>query len=243
MTMASFGREIEPALLWDQSTPLHAAFESASPPMQALGRSLAQTARHTVPVLLVGETGTGKPTFARALHAMSSRAAQPFVRVDCPVAAGDLSMEAQAAGRGTLFFDEIAELPATVQTAALRLLQDPGRFRGRLVASTCHDLQAEMAAARFRKDLFYRLAVVEIRVPPLRERAEDILPIARTFVASLAREEGRPPPELGPALERALLHYSWPGNVQELLGILQRVFALSPGSGLDVAALPDRLST
>ena len=190
MTMASFGREIEPALLWDQSTPLHAAFESASPPMQALGRSLAQ-----------------------------------------------------AAGRGTLFLDEIAELPPTVQTAALRLLQDPGRLRGRLVASTCHDLQAEMAAARFRKDLFYRLAVVEIRVPPLRERAEDILPIARAFVASLAREEGRPPPELGPALERALLHYSWPGNVQELLGILQRVFALSPGSGLDVAALPDRLST
>jgi DNA-binding NtrC family response regulator len=228
------------ALLCDTSLPSEDAFEAASPVMRAFGRLLANAARHSVPVLLFGERGTGKTTFARALHAMSSRAARPFVRVDCP-AAGDLSTEAHAARRGTLFFDEVAGLSPPLQAAALRFVEDVLPLPFRLVASTCHDLEAEMTAGRFRKDLFYRLDVLEIRIPPLRERAEDILPIARAFVASLVRSDGRPPPQLSPALERALLAHSWPGNVQELLGVLQRMLILSTGGPLDVGALPDRI--
>jgi DNA-binding NtrC family response regulator len=240
--MASSGPEHDGGLLCGDSIPSHAAFEAASPAMHSFGRLLAHAARHSVPVLLVGERGTGKTTFARALHAMSPRAARPFVRVDCPSATGDLSAEARAAQAGTLFLDEVAELSPAVQTAALRLLREPRALPLGLIASTRHDLEAEIAAARFRKDLFYRLDVFEIRIPPLRERVEDILPIARAAVASLARGEGRPAPELSPALERALLRYSWPGNVQELLGVLQRMLILSPGISLDLAMLPERIS-
>jgi DNA-binding NtrC family response regulator len=237
--MASGARELE--LLGAAAAPWGIAFAAVSPAMQSFARLLADAARHQVPVLLVGETGTGKSTFARALHAMSSRAARPFVTVDCPTAVGDLAVHAHAARRGTFFLHEVAELPSTVQVSALRLLQDSRPLRVRLVASTRHDLDAEMAAGRFRKDLFYRLDVLELTVPPLRERREDIVPIARAFVASLARSEGRPEPELSPALERALLRYSWPGNVHELRSTLQRLLVLSPGGPLDVSALPDRI--
>jgi two-component system, NtrC family, response regulator AlgB len=240
--MHSAGHEHEGALLHGDVFPSRAAFESASPAMQSFGRLLAHAADHTVPVLLVGERGTGKTTFARALHTMSSRAARPFVRVDCPAAVDDLSKEAHVARSGTLFLDEVAELPPAVQAAALRLLQESRPNPFRLVASTRYDLEAEMAAGRFRKDLFYRLDVLEIRIPALRERLEDILPIARAFAASVAKGEGRAPPELSPEVERALLRYSWPGNVQELQGVLQRMLILSPGSRLEVAALPGRIS-
>jgi DNA-binding NtrC family response regulator len=241
--MSAPGPDPEQAPLWNDSVPSLAAFDAASPAMRAFGRLLADAARHAVPVLLVGERGTGKTTFARALHAMSRRAARSFVRVDCPAASGDLSAEAHAARRGTLFLDEVAELSPNVQAAALRLLEESHPLPIRLMASTCHDLGAELTAGRFRKDLFYRLDILEIRIPPLRERVQDIVPIARAFVASLARKEGRRPPELSPALERALVGYSWPGNVQELLSIVQRTFILSPGNSLDAAALPERMSS
>jgi DNA-binding NtrC family response regulator len=221
------------------------ALEGASPAMRAFGRLLAQAARHDVPVLLVGETGAGKTTFARALHAMSPRAELPFVRVDCPAATGDLSVHADAARTGTLFLDEVAELSPSAQASALKLLQGrshaPPPLAIRVVASTRHDLDVETRTGRLRKDLFYRLCVCEIRIPPLRERAEDILPLARTFVASLASKEGRPPPELSPELERALVAYSWPGNVSELMSVLERLVILAPGSSLDVSALPERI--
>jgi NtrC-family two-component system response regulator AlgB len=98
-----------------------------------------------------------------------------------------------------------------------------------------------MGAGRFRRDLFYRLDVLEIRIPSLRERVEDILPIARAFLASLARAESRPSPSLSAGLEESLLRYSWPGNIQELLGVLQRMLILSTGISLDVDALPERI--
>jgi NtrC-family two-component system response regulator AlgB len=209
--------------------------------MRAFARMLEHAAQHDVNVLLLGESGTGKTTLAPALHAMSPRAARSFVRVDCPAVAGDLPTQARAARRGTLFLDEVAELSPAAQAAALQLLQDSRPLPLRLVASSRHDLQAEVSAGRFRNDLFYRLDVLEIRIPPLRERTEDILPMARSFVASLARGQGRSPPELSPELERALLRHSWPGNIQELLGVLQRMLILSNGARLDVGALPDRI--
>ncbi len=240
--MASTGPDSEAAPLWNNTLPSEAAFEAASPAMQTFGRLLAHAARATVPGLLVGERGPGKTTFARALHEMSPRRSRRFVRVDCPAAVTDLALDAHAARRGTLFLDEIAELSPAMQATALRLLQHSRRRSVRLLAGTCHDLDAEMAAGRFRKDLFYRLDILEIRIPPLRERAADILPIARAFVASLAREEKRPPPRLSAELEQAFLRYSWPGNVQELLSTLQRAFILSPGSSLDTGLLPERIS-
>jgi DNA-binding NtrC family response regulator len=223
--------------------PWKAALESASPAMLAFARTLAHAAKHDVNVLLLGESGTGKTTLAPALHALSSRAARPFVRVDCAAVARDLPAQARAVRRGTLFLDEVAELSQAAQVMALRLLQDSRPPPIRLVASSRHDLQAEVLAGRFRNDLFYRLDVLEIRIPPLRERTEDILPMARSLVASLARDQGRSPPELSPELERALLRHSWPGNVQELLGVLQRMLILWSGARLDVGALPDRISS
>jgi DNA-binding NtrC family response regulator len=214
----------------------------SSPPMQLVLGLLRHAAEHAVPVLLVGEGGTGKTTFGRAIHVLSARAAGPFVRVDGPAAKGDLSIESAEAQGGTLFLDEVAELSPPLQTAALRLLQGGRPPPFRVVASTRHDLDAELAAGRFRKDLFYRLDVLRIRVPPLRERREDILPIARAFLASAAEGERRAPPEISPALEQALLRYAWPGNVQELLAVLQRMLILSPEGSLDLAALPDRMS-
>ena len=236
------GPELETALRSGEFVLSRSAFESASPAMQSFVRLLGEAAHHEVAVLLVGEMGTGKTTFARALHAMSRRAKRRYVRVDCPAAGGDLSSEAYAARSGTLFLDEVVELPLATQASALRILQGTRRVPFRLVASTRHDLEVELAAGRFRKDLYYRLNVLELRIPPLRERAEDILPIARALLSSLARSEGRPAPALTPQLEQTLIRYSWPGNVQELLSVLQRMLIFSPGPSLDVAALPDRVS-
>jgi DNA-binding NtrC family response regulator len=226
-------------------TVSEAAFDSASPPMRSFGRTLVHAARHDAPVMLVGESGTGKTTFGRTLHALSSRAMRPFVRVDCRAACGDLPARAEEASTGTLFLDEVTDLSQAAQGAALRLLNDsfhePAPRDLRIVASARHDLEVPIAEGRFRRDLFYRLAVLEIRIPPLRERPADILPIARAFVARLASTSGRPTPELSPALERALVAYSWPGNVGELWSVLERVVILTPGSSLGPTALPERM--
>jgi DNA-binding NtrC family response regulator len=226
----------------DGAIPGLGSFEAASATMRSFGRALAAAARHLVPVLLVGETGTGKTSFARSLHAMSPRAGGPFVRIDCPSAAADLAAGAREAQAGTLFLDEVAALSWSIQATALPILDDARPSRPRLVACTSHDLEQEMVAGRFRKEFFYLLDVVELRVPPLRERKDEILPIAREAVAFLARREGREPPALSPALERVLVRHSWPGNVAELLSVMERVFVLSGGPSLDASALPDRLS-
>jgi two-component system response regulator HydG len=245
--MGASRREARPALLCDESFAPEVALEVASPAMRAFGRVLALAAGCDVPVLLVGEVGAGKTTFARALHAMSARAVRPFVRVDCRAGAADLSAHAAAARTGTLFLDDVAELVHTAQAAALKLLEDascPARpIDIRVVASTRNDLDEEVAAGRFRRDLFYRLAVLELRIPPLRERADDILPIARAFLASLADGARRPAPELSPDVARALVEYPWPGNVEELLTVLERAMILTPAGTLDVSALPGRVTS
>jgi NtrC-family two-component system response regulator AlgB len=204
---------------------------------------LADAARHDAPVLLVGESGTGKTALARVLHGLSARAHRPFVRIDCAAGSGELAARARAARTGTLFLDDVSDLDAAAQIAALRLLQapHPDGVDARLVASARPHLDDDIAAGRFRSDLFYRLAVVELRIPPLRDRAEDILPVARAFLDARARAADGPPAELSHDLERALVAYPWPGNLTELLAALERASLFARAGALDVDALPERV--
>ena len=229
----------------DSAFPPSPDLVASSPAMRAFHRMLARAAQWDVPVLLLGESGAGKKTHARALHAMSARAAHSFVHVDCLAHADDLEARADTARGGVLFLDEVAGLPAAGQAAALKVLDDS--FAGadqdavRVVASSARDLGTSVKDGCFRGDLFYRLSVVELRIPPLRERPEDILPIARAFLAGVARRMNHPAPALSPELERALLAYAWPGNVTELMSVLERLAILTPGPLLSANGLPERI--
>jgi NtrC-family two-component system response regulator AlgB len=246
------------------------ALESASPVMRALFETARRVAASDVAALLRGESGTGKSAIARALHRLSPRSAGPFVTVSCPTlteellaselfghargaytgAVQDQAGRVEAAQGGTLFLDEIGELPPALQAKLLRFLQDRefervGETRTRtadvrVVAATNRDLEADVRAGRFREDLLYRLNVVELVVPPLRERSDDILPLARQFLEHFARAAKRAPLELSPDSEAALLRYGWPGNVRELRNAMERIAILWPAQLVEPAALPDR---
>jgi len=225
--------------------PAHAALESASPAMRGALRVLATVAPHDVPVLLLGESGSGKSMLARALHAASPRRERPFVSVDCLELSGGppevrvLHERIAAAADGTVLFEEIAALPEVLQGAVLALFERSASVR--VVASTRRDLDAEVRAGRFREDLRSRLDLVEIRVPPLRARREDILALASSFLAAFAETMAVSPPALTPAAEQVLLAYPWPGNVRELRNAMQHAVVVAGGSTLDVDALPVRL--
>ena len=222
-------------------------------------------------VLLLGESGTGKSLVARALHGHSARAGGPFVEVNCAALPEQLiEAELFGAERGaytgahrkrvglvtladggTLFLDEIGELPQAVQAKLLHFLED-GSYRAvgsgraltadvRVVAATNRDLAARVRDGAFREDLFYRLDVVQLAVPPLRERGRDVLLLARHFAARYAREEGRVPVELSPEAEAALLAYRWPGNVRELRNLMERLTILCPGRTAGLRDLPPEL--
>jgi transcriptional regulator with GAF, ATPase, and Fis domain len=207
-------------------------------------------------VLLTGETGTGKEHVARRIHERSSRASGPFVAINCAaLPEGLLESELfghekgaftgadrrrvgwfELADGGTLLLDEIGDLPAPAQGKLLRVLQEreitrvggthPIRVNVRLIAATHRDLPAEVASGRFREDLFFRLHVVPIRLPPLRERHDDIEPIARMFLDRFARELGRPPRRLTPEALALLRAHHWPGNVRELENLIERLLVL-----------------
>jgi two-component system response regulator PilR (NtrC family) len=219
-------------------------------------------------VLITGESGVGKELVARAVHARSPRKESPFVPVNCgAIPEGLIESELfghskgaftgaqtdkeglfQAAQDGTLFLDEIGELPLSLQVKLLRAIQER-RIRPvgdnadldvdvRLVAATNRDLAAEVRAGRFREDLYYRLNVVEIRVPALRERREDVLPLADHFLRRFAAEHGRAVPRLSADAKRRLSEYWFPGNVRELENLIERAVALSTGEDVTVDALP-----
>jgi DNA-binding NtrC family response regulator len=214
-------------------------------------------------VLLLGESGTGKELLARIVHRLSPRASGPFVRVNCAAiplemweseffghrkgsftgAAADREGRFHLAHRGTLLLDEVGAMPTAGQAKLLRAIQDgefdrlgdeqPTRVDVRIVASTNSDLADEVKQGRFRADLFYRLNVVRIDVPALRERKEDIDLLARLVVEEVSMRLGRPAPEIGPETLARLRAYSWPGNVRELRSVIERALILDPAHGLD----------
>ncbi len=221
-------------------------------------------------VLIAGETGTGKEVVARLIHEKSPRASAPCIAINCAAvsqslleselfghvrgaftgAAHDRIGLFEAAHGGTLFLDEIGELPAPTQAALLRAIQErevrrvgenaPRRIDVRVVAATNRDLAHDVEDGRFRKDLYYRLRVVELKLPPLRERQEDIIPLARLF---LSRRAVGPRRVLGfsPAAADQLVRYSWPGNVRELENAVERASVLAQGSLVEPGDLPEEV--
>jgi transcriptional regulator with PAS, ATPase and Fis domain len=220
-------------------------------------------------VLVTGESGVGKERVGRLIHDESERATGPFVAVNCAAvteslleselfghARGSFTGATQdrpgffeAANRGSIFLDEIGEIPASMQVKLLRVLQEQeirrvGENRSRkvdvrVIAATNRDLAQDVAAGRFRDDLFYRLRVVELKIPPLRDRRQDILPIARRTLAQLSRKLGRPMQGFTPAAADQLLRYSWPGNVRELQNAIEHAIVLTDGTRIDAADLPE----
>ena len=237
--------------------------------MQAVHRTLETVAKSKATVFLTGESGTGKEVCAEAIHRAGARAGRPFVAINCAAIPKDLveselfghlkgaftgavsnrvGAVAQA-HRGTLFLDEICEMDINLQTKLLRFLQtrtlrrigasEVEQVDVRIICATNRDPSAEIAAGRFREDLYYRLHVVPIHLPPLRERDEDALEIARAFLADYAREEGKGFARLTPGAEAAILAYPWPGNVRELQNILRSTIVLNDGAELAAAHLPE----
>ena len=235
-----------------------------SPALRAVLRKLDQVASADTTVLLCGETGTGKELLARHVHVRSPRAAAPLIRVNCAaIAPGVFESELfghergaftgalerrvgrfELAHGGTLFLDEIGELPLDIQVKLLRVLQEgevervgsgrPIPVDVRVVAATNRDLEADVAAGRFRADLFYRLNVFPVRVPPLRERPEDLPLLIDHFLAKLRRKLGKPLGLLAPESLERLRRYRWPGNVRELQNVLERSCVLASGEVVEV---------
>ncbi|HEX3762510.1 MAG TPA: sigma-54 dependent transcriptional regulator, partial [Kofleriaceae bacterium] len=246
--------------------------DTTAPAMRAALDLATRAAGADAPILLRGENGTGKGVLARLIHARGKRAQQPFVTVNCPTlseellaselfghragaftgAIRDQTGRVEAAEGGTVFLDEIGEISPGLQAKLLRFVQDKeferigdNRTRHadvRVVAASNRDLDADVKAGRFREDLLFRLNVVEIVVPALRERPEDILPLARRFLAFFAREARRPTPELALAAEIALQTYAWPGNVRELRNVMERAVILFPAGMLGPETLPERIA-
>ena len=239
-----------------------------SPAMQQVRSLIERVARGMAPVLVQGESGTGKELVARALHDVSARAAQPFIAVNCGAipeqlleaeffghrkgaftgAVEDRQGFFQAAQGGTLFLDEIGDLPLAMQSKLLRAIQERSvRQVGataelpvnvRIVSATHKDLAAEVQEGRFRQDLFYRLNVIQVRMPPLRERTGDLPLISSVVLARIARDAGvQPPPRLAPDALDQLLRYSFPGNVRELENLLHRAVTLSSDELITAADL------
>ncbi|MCM2257396.1 MAG: sigma-54-dependent Fis family transcriptional regulator [Vicinamibacteria bacterium] len=222
-------------------------------------------------VLLAGESGVGKEAIAKFIHGLSARGLRPFVAINCAAvpealieselfghvrgsftgATQDRPGLFEAASGGTLLLDEIGDLPLALQAKLLRVLQEheirrvgENRVRRvdvRVLAATHRDLAAEVAAGRFRQDLYYRLRVIELRIPPLRERTEDILPLARSFVAEVASRARLEVNGLTPRAADQLQRWGWPGNVRELQNVIERAVVLTRGRRVDLEDLPEEI--
>jgi DNA-binding NtrC family response regulator len=236
---------------------------SRNPAMETVARQIQRTAATGATILLLGESGTGKELFARTIHLLSPQAAGPFVEVNCAAipetlienelfghvrgayTGADSAMKGkfELAGGGTLFLDEIGDMPVGVQAKLLKALEEKrispigGTFQVsvdvRIVVATNRDLETEMAEGRFRRDLFFRIGQFTVRIPPLRERPEDILPLAEHFLREAAARFGRPQPALGETAVAAMLRHAWPGNVRELKNLVERAVIVDENGRLD----------
>ena len=238
-----------------------------SPAMATLRATIAKVSRSQAPVYILGESGVGKELVAHTIHEQGARAAGPFVPVNCGAIPAELMESEffghrkgsftgahadkpglfQAANGGTLFLDEVAELPLPMQVKLLRAIQEKSvRPVGaaneiavdvRILSATHKDLSDLVADGRFRHDLYYRINVIELRVPPLRERTEDLPQLATAILQRLSAGQGRAMPDLTPAAQAALAGYGFPGNVRELENILERAMALADADHIDVSDL------
>ncbi|UJR83441.1 Hypothetical protein I5071_55090 [Sandaracinus amylolyticus] len=239
--------------------------------MQRVFAMIQRVASSEAPVLIAGETGTGKELVARALHARSPRAEGPFVAVNC-AALPEALLESELFGHtkgaftdarapraglfveasgGTLFLDEIAEMPLALQAKLLRALQEHTvrpvgsdrevAFDARIVSATHRDLESRVADGEFRDDLYYRLNVLQVRLPALRERGSDVLLIANHALKRIAQRSGKPVRGIAPEAARKLLAYDWPGNVRELMNAMERAVALAEYDDVTVADLPEKI--
>lgn len=245
----------------------------SSRPMQVLRDRIAQVAPTPETVLITGESGTGKELVAQAIHAASGRRHAAWVSVNCPVLSAHLMESElfgheqgaftgadkprigrfELANGGTLLLDEVTEIDLPLQAKLLRVLQERSFERVgssqtipadvRVLATTNRDLHAEVSGGRFREDLYYRLAVVPIHVPPLRERSEDIPELAHRFLVHSAHRLNREPCDLEPAAMDLLMRYSWPGNVRELQNLITRASVLHSGGPIAAEELSRWLST
>jgi NtrC-family two-component system response regulator AlgB len=249
----------------------YSELNTSSPKMRTALEHLWKAAESESAVLLRGESGTGKNVVARALHARSPRAERAFVTVNVGTLSDELLLSelfghargaftgavrdhagrVEAANGGTLFLDEIGELSAIAQTRLLRFLQEKqferlGEARTRhadvrIVAATNRDLEASVKDGRFREDLFYRLSIVDVSLPPLRERREDILSLCRHFLAFFAHAMRRPTPTLSNEAEALLTSYAWPGNVRELRNTIERALVFSSAQIITPEVFPERM--
>lgn len=254
-------------LIFDNRHRLPAGVVAESPLTQAVFRDASLIAQSESRILITGESGVGKEVLADVIHSWSSRAAHPFVKVNCAAIPETLleselfghergaftGASAQRVGRfeqagaGTILMDEIAEMSPHLQAKLLRVTQDGVLQRlgsnksihtnARILAATNRDIEEEVAKGRFREDLFYRLNVVELNLPPLRERPEDILPLASSFITEFTGAR----PRFSAAMSQQLLSYDWPGNVRELRNAMERAALLSRGEMILPEHLPNRL--
>jgi two-component system response regulator AtoC len=212
-----------------------------SPAMVTLESVVAEIAVTSLPILLTGEIGTGKETFARRIHELSTRRDAPLIRVSCASTdarqfLGYADLTADGNGAGTIFFDEISELDAACQRKLLYALPDGdaaprnGCLSARVISTTSRNMDDEVRAGRFRSELFYRINGVCLRLHPLRDRREDIQPLAECFLTKHATRLGRPRPTLSARTLEALVNYSWPGNIRELENVVKKIVVLNDES-------------
>ncbi|RJF79317.1 sigma-54-dependent Fis family transcriptional regulator [Azospirillum cavernae] len=247
-------------------------FIGSSPEMQAVYRTIESVAASRANVFITGESGAGKEVAAQAIHRASPRRSQAFIALNCAAipkdlleseifghvagsftgASGDRPGAAMLANGGTLFLDEICEMPFELQSKLLRFVQTGAvvpvgsgqetRVDVRFVAASNRDPLAEVQAGRFREDLYYRLHVIPLALPPLRDRGEDVVEIARIFLADYAQEEGKSLVGFAPEVEARLRAYDWPGNVRQLQNVVRNIVVLQDGPQVTLDMLPSQVT-
>ncbi len=245
------------------TAPSNTSFLGTSPALEKLLNRTAKAATTDASMMLLGESGVGKEVFARHIHESSPRASKPFIAINMAAIPDNLieselfgfekgaftdAMEAKAgqfelAEGGTLFLDEIAEMPYSLQAKLLRVLQEREirrlgsskntKIDVRIITATNADLNTKITEGKFREDLYYRLNTIPLHIPPLRERREEILSIAETALERYCTQYGFEPKSFTPNAKNALEHYNWPGNIRELISVVERSAILSDGDSID----------